>query len=88
MILSRRLTASPGKRITGAADFLLRLLASAKHSFPSVEAGKFMEEGERGMMPLPPTGHHIAADGYHVKIFLESLQEDIRNFNSYLKPEI
>ena len=52
--------------------------------FPSVEAGKFFEEAGRILMPLSITCHHATTDGYHIKCFLDSLQEDINGFMRYL----
>ncbi len=43
--------------------------------FPSVEAGKFMERGSSIMMPLSITAHHATTDGWHIKCFLDDLQE-------------
>lgn len=48
--------------------------------FPSVEAGKFMMENDRLMMPLSITCHHAATDGYHVSRFLEQLQAEADEF--------
>ena len=52
--------------------------------FPSVEAGQFSERDGRVYMPLSLTCHHAATDGYHVKCFLEALQEDMNSFGRYL----
>jgi chloramphenicol O-acetyltransferase type A len=52
--------------------------------FPSVEAGKFVMEGERLMMPLSITCHHATTDGWHVKCFLEQLQSDADRFEQYI----
>ena len=52
--------------------------------FPSVEAGKFFEEAGRILMPLSITCHHATTDGYHIKCFLDSLQQDINGFMRYL----
>lgn len=35
-------------------------------------------------MPLSITCHHAATDGYHIKCFLEDLQEDIIGFRKHL----
>ena len=43
--------------------------------FPSVEAGKYYSDGGKMLLPLSITCHHAATDGYHVKCFLETLQE-------------
>lgn len=42
--------------------------------FPSFEAGKFVESGERLLMPLSITVHHATTEGYHLKEFFEELQ--------------
>ena len=52
--------------------------------FPSVEAGKFYEQGGRLMMPLSLTCHHAAADGYHVSRFLEDFQQNADHFDRFL----
>ena len=52
--------------------------------FPSVEAGKFIEEDGRLLMPLSVTCHHAATDGYHVHLFLEDLQREMDAFAQYL----
>ena len=53
--------------------------------FPSVEAGKFIEENGRTLLPLSLTCHHASTDGYHVSLFLEQLQKDADHFEQYLK---
>ncbi|MDD6038759.1 MAG: CatA-like O-acetyltransferase [bacterium] len=46
--------------------------------FPSVEAGKFYENGEgRKLLPLSLTCHHATTDGYHVKKFLDDLETEM-----------
>lgn len=42
--------------------------------FPSFEAGKFIQTGEKVTMPLSITVHHATTDGYHLKVFLDELQ--------------
>ena len=44
--------------------------------FPSLEAGKFVEEGGRILMPLSLTCHHAATDGWHITRFLEGFREE------------
>ncbi len=48
--------------------------------FPSVEAGKFFERDGKTLMPLSLTCHHATTDGWHVKTFLETLQQDMDDF--------
>jgi chloramphenicol O-acetyltransferase type A len=47
--------------------------------FPTLEAGKFHESNGRLLMPLSITVHHAATDGWHVKNFLEELQHEMDN---------
>lgn len=42
--------------------------------FPSFEAGKFIESGNKLLMPLSITVHHATTEGYHLKLFFEELQ--------------
>lgn len=64
--------------------FAVHSYENKPYYFPSVEAGKFIEQDGRIIMPLSMTCHHAATDGYHIKLFLESLQEDIRNFRQFM----
>lgn len=64
--------------------FAVHSYENKPYYFPSVEAGKFFENNNRILMPLSITCHHATTDGYHIKLFLESLQEDINNFEKYL----
>ena len=52
--------------------------------FPSVEAGRFYRQNGRTLLPLSITCHHAAADGYHVKCFLEDLQAGMDGFARFL----
>ncbi|MBQ7082201.1 MAG: chloramphenicol acetyltransferase [Oscillospiraceae bacterium] len=52
--------------------------------FPTVEAGRFIEQNGRLMMPLSITCHHAATDGYHVSRFLSELQEAADQMERYL----
>ena len=64
--------------------FAVHSYENKPYYFPSVEAGKFVEENGRTLMPLSITCHHATTDGYHVKAFLESLQQDADSFAQYL----
>lgn len=64
--------------------FAVHSYENKPYYFPSVEAGKFFERDDRILMPLSITCHHATTDGYHVKRFLESLQDDINDFQQYL----
>ena len=64
--------------------FAVHSYENKPYYFPSVEAGKFFEEAGRILMPLSITCHYATTDGYHIKCFLDSLQEDINGFMRYL----
>lgn len=51
---------------------------------PTVEAGKFIEDGCNIRMPLSVTVHHATTDGYHLKVFFEDLQEDMNSPEKWL----
>lgn len=52
--------------------------------FPSFEAGAFCEQDGHSLMPLSITVHHAATDGWHIKVFLEALQQDFKNPEHWL----
>ena len=64
--------------------FSVHTYENKPYYFPSVEAGRFLEQDGRSIMPLSITCHHATTDGYHVKCFLEALQEDMDHFYRYL----
>ena len=64
--------------------FAVHSYENKPYYFPSVEAGKFTERNGRSLMPLSITCHHATTDGYHVKCFLEALQEDMDHFGQFL----
>lgn len=65
--------------------FAVHSYENKPYYFPSVEAGRMMQEGEKTFLPLSMTLHHATTDGYHVKSFLEDLQRDMDCFNTFLK---
>ena len=64
--------------------FAVHSYENKPYYFPSVEAGKFTEKDGRILMPLSLTCHHAATDGYHVSLFLKSLQEDMNSMEHFL----
>lgn len=64
--------------------FAVHSYENKPYYFPSVEAGKFTERDGRILMPLSLTCHHAATDGYHVNLFLKSLQEDMDSMAHFL----
>ncbi len=52
--------------------------------FLSVEAGKFVEQGNSVMMPLSITAHHATTDGWHNKRFLDDLQKAMNEPEEWL----
>jgi chloramphenicol O-acetyltransferase type A len=43
--------------------------------FPTVEAGKYYEKDGKIVLPLSITAHHAVCDGYHIHLFLQTLQD-------------
>ena len=66
------------------SHFAVHSFENKPYYFPSVEAGKFYQKEGRTYMPLSITCHHATTDGWHIKCFLEDLQQDIENFDRYL----
>ena len=66
------------------SHFAVHSYENKPYYFPSVEAGRLFEQDDRILMPLSITCHHATTDGYHVKCFLESLQDDIREFKHHI----
>jgi len=90
-ILSQPLTPPPQNAYTVSClpwvsftHFAVHSYENKPYYFPSVEAGKFFEQNGKILMPLSVTCHHASTDGYHVKCFLDALQDDMDNFQKYL----
>lgn len=64
--------------------FAVHSYENKPYYFPSVEAGKFIRESGKLLLPLSITCHHAATDGYHVSRFLEQLQEAADHFDRYI----
>ena len=64
--------------------FAVHSYENKPYYFPSVEAGKFLEQDGKCLMPLSLTCHHATTDGWHVAHFLEDLQRDMDDFYQYL----
>ena len=66
------------------SHFAVHSYENKPYYFPSVEAGRFVEQEGRTLLPLSLTCHHATTDGWHVKCFLEALQADMDAFEQYL----
>ncbi len=64
--------------------FAVHNFENKPYYFPSVEAGKFFEQGNRILLPLSLTCHHATTDGYHINQFLEDFKRDADNFKWYI----
>ena len=64
----------------GFEHFAVHSYDSKPYYFPSVEAGRFLEQDGRVWMPLSLTCHHATTDGWHIHRFLEDLQADMDGF--------
>lgn len=67
------------------SHFSVHSYENKPYYFPSVEAGRFYEREGRIILPLSITCHHATTDGYHVKMFLDTLQEDEKNFKKFIQ---
>lgn len=64
--------------------FTMHLIDFDGYFAPMIELGGYREEGGRVLMPLSLTLHHAAADGYHVKLFLDSMTEGIHHAERWM----
>ena len=46
-------------------------------SVPRISWGKYYKQGERTLLPFSVQVHHALADGYHVALFVDKLQQFI-----------
>ncbi len=67
------------------SHFSVHSYENKPYYFPSVEAGRFYEREGRIILPLSITCHHATTDGYHVKMFLDTLQDDEKNFKKFIQ---
>ncbi|WHH58604.1 CatA-like O-acetyltransferase [Petroclostridium sp. X23] len=63
----------------GFKHFAFHSYENKPYYFPTIEAGKFIENNEKIMMPLSITVHHATTDGWHIKTFLADLQHDMNH---------
>lgn len=49
------------------SHFAVHSYENKPYYFPSVEAGKFVQQEDKTLLPLSVTCHHATTDGYHVK---------------------
>jgi chloramphenicol O-acetyltransferase type A len=64
--------------------FAVHSYENKPYYFPSVEAGKFINQGNSVTMPLSITVHHATTDGWHIKCFLEDLQEAMDGIGEWI----
>ena len=57
--------------------FAVHSYENKPYYFPSVEAGKIRTVGDCELLPLSLTCHHATTDGWHVRLFLTRLQQEI-----------
>ena len=62
------------------SHFAVNSYENKPYYFPSIEAGKYHQDGERIIMPLSISCHHATTDGWHITTFLEDLRESIMTF--------
>ena len=67
------------------SDFSLHNHGIKDYYFPSFEASKFIESNNKIIIPLSITVHHATIDGYHIKEFLEDINELINTCENWIK---
>ncbi|MGM9668381.1 MAG: CatA-like O-acetyltransferase [Faecousia sp.] len=61
--------------------FAVHTYDNKPYFFPSVEAGQIYTDPQgRSLLPLSLTCHHATTDGYHVSLFLKTLQQEMDLF--------
>ena len=58
----------------------IRCVQKRPSFFPIVLMGKYKQHGKKILMPVNITIAHAVADGYHVGLFFQYLQEEINNY--------
>lgn len=63
------------------SHFSIHRTPGAFQYLPSVEAGKYVQEGDRKVIPVTLTCNHGVADGYHMSVFFDGLQKAADSFS-------
>ena len=71
------ISCTPWTTFTGYSS---RVSNSEPSFFPIVLMGKYTQHGKKVLMPVNITIAHAVADGYHVGLFFQYLQEEINNY--------
>ena len=71
------ISCTPWTTFTGYSS---RVSNSEPSFFPIVLMGKYKQHGKKILMPVNITIAHAVADGYHVGLFFQYLQEEINNY--------
>lgn len=64
--------------------FSLHSFENKPYYFPTVEAGRIFEKDGNMMLPLSMSLHHATTDGWHVKKFLDDMQNALNNPQEWL----
>ena len=62
--------------------FAVHSYENKPYFFPSVEAGKIIEDNGHEYLPLSLTCHHATTDGYHCSLFFTRLNEEIEKLKN------
>ncbi len=62
------------------SSFNINAFNCEKHFLPKFTMGKYFEQDRKRLLPLSIKVHHAVCGGYHVSMFIESLQNKIYNF--------
>ena len=60
--------------------FNINVFDEGKFLLPIFTMGKFFERDGKRLLPLAIQVHHAVCDGYHVGVFVEKLQNYVKEF--------
>ena len=63
-------------------NFNINVFDDGKFLLPIFTMGKYVEREGKRLLPLAIQAHHAVCDGYHVGLFVETLQRNIDSFPS------
>ena len=69
-------------------SFNINVYGDGKYLLPIFTLGKYFEENGKRLLPLSIQVHHAVCDGYHVGVFVETLQTLINQFSVFSSPSV
>ncbi len=63
-------------------SFNINVYDNGKYLLPIFTLGKYFDDNQKRLLPISIQVHHAVCDGYHIGIFVETLQKLIDQFHS------